>query len=82
MPEIDEFKTSGYEYGLTKILGVKVKEVHGYITNEFDAPTFQLTQIELEDGTKISCEGEHDMPYLAYNDKLDEMCERLYESDD
>jgi hypothetical protein len=32
----------------------------------------------MEDDTAISAEGEHDMPYLAYNDKLDEACNEIW----
>lgn len=51
--------------GLTKITGQTIKEVEGYISKEYDDPVFMMTNIILEDGTKISCEGEHDMPYLS-----------------
>lgn len=78
----EQFKTSDFEYGLAKIMGQSIKEVHGYISTEFDEPMFKMTSIELEDGTMIQCEGEHDMPYLAYDDKLDEACALIHEEEE
>lgn len=78
---MDKYKTSNFEVGLTKVMGCNIKEVHGYVSNEFDEPTFKLTKIELMDGTNITCEGEHDCPYLAYNDKLDEKCKEIHDDE-
>lgn len=60
-----EIEVSEYEVGLCKILGKEIKEVRGYISNEFDDPTFKMTKIEFTDGTLLGCEGEHDYPYLV-----------------
>lgn len=77
-----EFKTSDYEYGLTKIMGQTIKEVHGYVSGELGDPAFKITGIELEDGTMLQCEGEHDMPYIAYNDKLDDAVALIAEEEE
>lgn len=61
---LKDIKTSDYEIGLTKLIGKKVKEIHGYLTTEFDDPVFKMTEIEFEDKTKVYCGGEHDMPYI------------------
>ncbi len=75
--DLEKLKTSSFEYGLTKILGKQIKEINGYISNEYGEPTFQMTSILLEDDTSIRCEGEHDCPYLAYNDELDKKCQEI-----
>lgn len=63
--KLEDVQTSDYEIGLTKMVGKKVKEVHGYLSEEFDDVTFKLTKIEFDDGTFVGCEGEHDFPYLV-----------------
>lgn len=50
---------------LGKLAGKKIKDIGGYITGEFDDPTFKLCFIEFEDGSQLGCEGEHDMPYVV-----------------
>lgn len=64
---------SKYEIGLTKIIDKKIKEVRGYLSNDFGDLVFKMSKIELEDGTFLGCEGEHDIPYLVeYGDKTPE----------
>jgi len=75
---------SDYQISLAKVLGKKVKDVHGYISMEFDEPVFKLTDIIMEDGTDIGCEGEHDFPYLAYGEKAgltEEVMDAIFKSD-
>lgn len=79
---VEDLKTSDYEYGLTKIMGAAIKEIHGYVSGELGEPTFKMTCVELEDGTTIECEGEHDLPYLAYNDRLDDTVAEIVEEED
>lgn len=57
-----------------------IKDVQGYISEEFGDPAFKLVRIIFEDGTQIEIEGEHDFPYLCgetdlYNDEV--MCSLL-----
>lgn len=49
---------------LSKLLGKQVKDVHGFITKEFDDPVFEICWIVLDDDTEVGCEGEHDLPYI------------------
>ena len=56
---------SSFEIGLTKLIDKEVKEIRGYITSDFEDPTFKMTTIEFKDGTFLGCEGEHDSPYLV-----------------
>lgn len=57
---------SQYEVGLSLLTGKKIKEVRGYFADSFKAgAVFKLTDIELEDGTRINVEGEHDYPFLS-----------------
>lgn len=80
--KLDQLRTSNYEYGLTKIYGNKIKEIHGYLSNEFDEPVFKMTKVEFENGITFDCEGEHDMPYLTgYDDKMSEEVEKISEQE-
>lgn len=73
-----EYQTSSYEYGISKISGKKIKEIHGYISTEFDEPTFKMTRVEFEDSSVFGCEGEHDFPYLVgYDDKTYSIIEKI-----
>lgn len=57
---------SRYECGLSLLTGKKIKEVRGYIADSFGSgAVFKLTNIELEDGTKIHVDAEHDYPFLS-----------------
>ena len=78
---LKDFKTSDYEYGLSKILKKEILEVNGYSSTEYDETTFKMTSILFTDGTTITCEGEHDCPYLAYNNELDEQCQKIYDEE-
>jgi hypothetical protein len=79
MLKYKDVKVSEYEISLAKMLGKKIKDVRGYISKEFGDLTFKLSNIELEDGTKLSCEGEHDFPYIPDID--DELLENIYKTD-
>lgn len=80
---------SDWELSLVKLAGQQIKDVVGYLTGEFglDAPVFEITNIVLEDGTKIRVEGEHDCPYLTpYNTESipnlsDEYLKEIYDGD-
>lgn len=56
---------SEYLISLTKLTGLQIKDVQGYISNEFGEPVFKLSRIILENGQEFYCEGEHDFPYLC-----------------
>jgi len=58
-------KGDSWYLSLSKLTGKKIKDIGGYITNEFGEPTFKLCFIEFEDGSQLGCEGEHDMPYTV-----------------
>lgn len=61
-----DLEVSAYEISLTKLIGKKIKEVRGYLSNPYiDEPLFQMTKIEFEDGTFLGAGGEHDFPYLV-----------------
>ena len=45
---LKDFKTSDYEYGLTKILGKQILEVNGYISTEY-AMKNRIAIFNLED---------------------------------
>jgi hypothetical protein len=66
-----DYRVEGSDYLLSynKICGRKVKDIQGYITNEFDEPVFKLCYIQFEDGTIQGVEGEHDLPYLIDYDE-------------
>ena len=66
MPTFDEVKYGGLGFvDLTKLTGVKVAAIEGYISREFDDPVFQPYRIIFEDGTQVFVEGEHDHPYIS-----------------
>lgn len=59
-------RTSGtFRVSLSKLIGKPVKDVRGYLSNIGGGITFKLTEIEFDDGTFLSVEGEHDFPYLT-----------------
>ncbi len=64
---------SDYLLSLNKLLGKKVVDIQGHLSNEFGQVTFQMYKIVLDDGTMFFAEGEHDFPYLTDGDaKFDE----------
>ena len=84
--EKENVKSEKYDWciALTKLTGRKIKEIHGYLSTEFNEPVFKMSFIEFDDGTEVNCEGEHDFPYLADGTyKFDEeVLQSLYESED
>lgn len=85
-------KGSTYQISLTKLTGKAIKDITGYLENEFGEPSFKVCQIVMEDGTLIGVEGEHDFPYLVEygrmtqpnmdSDTLDRLYEESQESED
>lgn len=77
---------STFEISLSRLTDQKIKDVNGYISEEFGDPVFKITDIVLEDGTKLNCEGEHDIAYIAaYGDGekyfADEIIENIQKTD-
>lgn len=62
---------SNYRMSLVKLTGAKIKDIVGYLVNEWGEPNFKLVSIEFEDGTRLDVEGEHDMPYVIAYDMPD-----------
>ena len=76
-------KDSDYEMSYFKISGKKVKDVTGWVSNEFGEPIFKISHIYFEDGTIQGVEGEHDFPYIIDNDdKTQELMEKLVEEEE
>lgn len=62
---------SDWLFSLNKLTGRKVVDVIGYPSDPFGGvPLFKVSQIVFEDGTTISIEGEHDVPYIPSDDKV------------
>jgi hypothetical protein len=85
--KLKEITISSYEISLSGLIDKKIKEVAGYLCEEYGEPMFQMTRIIFEDDTYLDCEGEHDCPYLTssgsttpekYND--DDYLEALYKA--
>lgn len=76
-------KLHDHENGLSAILGKKIIEVAGYPTAEFgrDTLVFKVTRIIFDDGSVVYVEGEHDMPYLPSNEKMQAVLEPIYTED-
>ncbi len=71
-------KGSDYRLSYLKMTGKKVVDIEGYISTEYDEPTFKLCEIVFDDGSRQGVEGEHDFPYLVdYDDKTQELMEEI-----
>lgn len=60
-----EYKKADYEIALTELTGLKIKEIIGYISNEFGEPCFKLTKLIFENDKMAWIAGEHDSPYIS-----------------
>lgn len=73
----------GFNYiSLSKLTGKPIKDVIGNLSMETGEVTFTLSYVVLKDGTKFMVEGEHDFPYLTWDDvpNMDEeTLDRLYQ---
>jgi hypothetical protein len=56
---------SDWEVSLTKLTGLKIVDITGYVSASTGEPMLVLSSLILEGGVSFSFEGEHDMPYLA-----------------
>jgi hypothetical protein len=86
--ENEDLKVDGghaHETSLSKLTGLKIKDVAGYISTEFDMPNFKLTRIYFDNGQHCDVEGEHDMPYIPMPVDLpgmdEERLQALYDAD-
>ena len=57
------------QISLSKLTGLKVKDIQGYISSPYDEPYFTVTRIILEDGQTLSVNGEHDLVYIEEEDE-------------
>lgn len=88
--KIKDFQADGsnYETSLVKLTGKRIKDVKGYLANEFGSVSFKLTELVFEDGSEMGIEGEHDFPYLTTYPKHpqpnfdEETLETLYAQND
>ena len=58
---------SRYRSSLSKLVGKKIKDVHGFISAGLGDPVFKLSVVVFEDDTVLQVEGEHDFPYVVGN---------------
>lgn len=76
------FEKDDFYLSCTKISGKKIKDVIGFVRNEYDEPSFQISAIIFEDNTKQRIEGEHDFPYLIdLDDETFKIIERINEEE-
>ena len=80
MKEQYQHEGSDYLLSLTKLTGKKIKDVVGYVSNEFGDPTFKLSHIVMEDDKPLFIEGEHDFPYVCGVDE--KILEDIYNEDE
>ena len=72
-----------YTLSYSKLCGKKIKDILGYVSNEFDAPTFKISKIILEDDTEQWVEGEHDIPYLTdYDERTANLLKEINEEEE
>ena len=67
----------------TKIKGKKIKDIKGYISNDFGDPVFKIDSIVYEDGSYNFCEGDCDFPYIhEEEDKVQELIEKIHNEEE
>jgi hypothetical protein len=73
-----------YEIGVSSVFGKKIIDVAGYVTQEFgeDTLTFKITRIVFGDDSSVDIEGEHDYPYIANTEELQEIFGRYLKDGD
>lgn len=67
MITFQDIKTPEYKYevALSKLTGLAIKEVKGYIADPFSSgPLFEVSGIVLEDGTELLVSGEHEVAFI------------------
>jgi hypothetical protein len=74
-----------WEISLSNLIGKEIKDITGYLSEEYGDITFVLNTVVFIDDTKLGIEGEHDFPFLVEYLKQpqpnfdDETLQRLYE---
>ena len=87
--QLNDVKSDNADWriSLTKLIGKGIKDIEGYLTNEFGGISFKISEVILSDDTQMDVEGEHDFPYLCAYPIMpqpnfdDETFERLYAED-
>ena len=76
-------KGSNYRLSYMKMTGKKVVDIEGYVFTGFGDPTFKLSEIVFDDGSRQNVEGEHDFPYLIdYDEKTAELMDAINKEED
>lgn len=85
MVKHSDFLVEGSDYllSLSKLQGKKIKDITGFVILEFDEPVFEITDIILDDDTKICIDAEHDCAYLYMheNEDWDKLLVQIHNSD-
>ncbi len=77
----DKFFVDGSDclISYTKLTCKKIKDIEGYISEEYGEATFKICNITFEDGSQQGVEGEHDYPYIVdYDEKIQKLMDILY----
>lgn len=63
----EDVKADSWQISLTKLTGLKIKDIIGYIAKApgYGELFFQPTWVVLEDGREIGIDGEHEFAYLT-----------------
>lgn len=81
--DIKQYKL-GDNLSLSKVVGQKIKDITGYVTMEFGEPVFKISNVVLENGGTLYCEGEHDMPYVTSGNGAeisDDLLQAIYDEE-
>lgn len=76
MKTIEEVTIDGTTDGnisLVKLTALKIKDIEGYISNEFGDPVFKLSKIVFENDKEVWTEGEHDIAYIGSDGDIEEL---------
>jgi hypothetical protein len=80
MAIVKEDVSVGGNISLAKLTGKQIKDIRGYISNEWGSSFFKVSKVVFEDDSVLFMEGEHDMPYLPATEKQPNMDEDTLES--
>lgn len=61
-----------FEISLNEVTRKKVVDVYGYVACKFGDARFKITRLQLDDGTCLGVEGEHDFSYIVEELELPE----------
>lgn len=65
MVNLQDVKTDSWQIGVSKLTGLKIKEIHGFVTWNRDNVYLEITSIEFEDGQEVGIDGMHEAAYLT-----------------